>query len=170
MAYEGARKRAEATTHALDNPHLKTVPLEFGGAPAPSAWESSGSPDRPFVPGAGAATLPDAGGSMAAPPEVPEVPAVPETVPSNDPLKTNPPQADPPQLMIWKFRRQATTWRKKTFRPLARLVFRLSQIRRRRVHSIPVWQSAETKPRFVIKRQFQLQHRQTFKFGKSSLD
>ncbi|MBL8814691.1 MAG: TolC family protein [Planctomyces sp.] len=71
MAYEEARKRAEATSHAIDNPHLKTVPLEFGGQPAPSAWESTGSPDRPFVPGVSSTS---GTAVLSAPSEVPEVP------------------------------------------------------------------------------------------------
>jgi outer membrane protein TolC len=50
-AYEDARKRAEATTNAIDNPYLRTEPLEIGGPPAPNAWESVNPTDRPHVTG-----------------------------------------------------------------------------------------------------------------------
>jgi hypothetical protein len=50
-AYEDARHRAEAMTHALDNTHVDAVPSEFTAGPAPNAWELSGNPDRPHIPG-----------------------------------------------------------------------------------------------------------------------
>jgi outer membrane protein TolC len=50
-AYEDARRRAEATTRAFDNPHLRTEPMEFVGGAAPNAWESVNNVDRPHVTG-----------------------------------------------------------------------------------------------------------------------
>lgn len=79
LAYEDARRRAVATTHALDNPHLKTEPLEITGGAAPNAWESTGSVDRPHVlsdvvNGPSAAPQSNAAPSMG-PPSVPPAPA-----------------------------------------------------------------------------------------------
>ena len=51
-AYEDARIRGEAMSHALDNVHLRTVPEEFVGGPDVNSWESLGSSSRPFEPGA----------------------------------------------------------------------------------------------------------------------
>ena len=50
-AYEDAKQRAEAMTHALDNTHLEAIPSEFTAGPGPNAWESQGTSDRPYVPG-----------------------------------------------------------------------------------------------------------------------
>ena len=51
MAYEDAKQRGEALTHALDNTHVDAVPSEFTGGAAPNAWENSGNPNRPHIPG-----------------------------------------------------------------------------------------------------------------------
>lgn len=51
-AYEDARIRGEAMSHALDNAHLQTVPEEFVGGPDVNSWESLGTHSRPFEPGA----------------------------------------------------------------------------------------------------------------------
>ena len=50
-AYEDARKRGEAISHAFDNTHLHSEPIEFVGGPAPSAWESQSDANRPHVAG-----------------------------------------------------------------------------------------------------------------------
>jgi hypothetical protein len=50
-AYDDAKRRGEAMTHALDNTHVDAVPEEFTGGPAINAWESQSSPDRPHIPG-----------------------------------------------------------------------------------------------------------------------
>jgi hypothetical protein len=77
-AYEDARERGEAMSHALDNTHVMTEPPEFSGGPGPNSWESTGNPNRPFVPGQvpeGAATMP---GPESAVPQVPPADAVPQ--------------------------------------------------------------------------------------------
>jgi hypothetical protein len=50
-AYEDAKRRGEAMTHALDNTHVDAVPSEFSAGPGTNAWESQSSPDRPHIPG-----------------------------------------------------------------------------------------------------------------------
>ncbi len=50
-AYEDAKRRGEAMTHALDNTHVDAVPAEFTAGPGTNAWESQSSPDRPHIPG-----------------------------------------------------------------------------------------------------------------------
>ncbi len=50
-AYEQARERGEAMTHALDNTHVDSIPSEFVGGPGKNSWESLGNPDRPHIPG-----------------------------------------------------------------------------------------------------------------------
>ena len=50
-AYEQARERGEAMTHALDNTHVDAIPSEFVGGPGKNSWEAQGNPDRPHVPG-----------------------------------------------------------------------------------------------------------------------
>ncbi len=51
-AYRQATERGDAMTHALENRHVETVPEPISAGPAPSAWESLDTPDRPFMPGA----------------------------------------------------------------------------------------------------------------------
>ena len=50
-AYEQARERGEAMTHALDNTHVDAMPSEFVGGPGKNSWEAQGNPDRPHIPG-----------------------------------------------------------------------------------------------------------------------
>lgn len=81
-AYDDARRRAEATTNAIDNPFLKSEPLEFVGGPAPNAWESLGDVDRPHV---SALTNPDSASfGEFEPPSDWAVPSVPDSVPPKD--------------------------------------------------------------------------------------
>jgi len=80
-AYEDAKQRGEAMTHALDNTHVDAVPADFTRGAAPNAWEAKGNPDRPHIPGVvngmtsdpnqSATSVTPAGPSM----EVPEAPA-----------------------------------------------------------------------------------------------
>ncbi|MEI7701406.1 MAG: TolC family protein, partial [Planctomycetia bacterium] len=51
-AYRQATERGDAMTHALENRHVEAVPEPISAGPAPSAWESLETPDRPFIPGA----------------------------------------------------------------------------------------------------------------------
>lgn len=51
MAYEDARQRAQAMTHAFDNTHLEAIPSEFVGGPGSNSWEATGNPNRPHIPG-----------------------------------------------------------------------------------------------------------------------
>lgn len=51
LAYQQAAERGEAISNGIDNDHVETTPEEFTRGPAPSAWESLGDPNRPFVPG-----------------------------------------------------------------------------------------------------------------------
>ena len=46
-AYEDAKKRADAMTHALDNTHVDAVPGDFSAGPAVNAWEAQSNADRP---------------------------------------------------------------------------------------------------------------------------
>jgi outer membrane protein TolC len=82
-AYEDARERGEAMTHALDNTHLETEPAEFVGGPGRNSWESQGSPNRPHVPGIveGAAYL-NSPGVISPASDVPPVPAEPSQEPA----------------------------------------------------------------------------------------
>ncbi|GAB5444092.1 MAG: TolC family protein [Fuerstiella sp.] len=51
-AANDALLRAKARTHGKDAHKLRTVPMEFVGQPAPTAWESINSHARPTTPGA----------------------------------------------------------------------------------------------------------------------
>ncbi len=87
-AYDDARRRGEATSAAIDNPHLKTEPVEFVGGPASTAWESNGQPVRPHTL-MGTQDLPPGSEPpvMSAPAEVPNVPS--ENGPEFSPMPGN---------------------------------------------------------------------------------
>lgn len=97
-AYDEVYRRAEAMTHAIDNPNLNTKPSEFVAGPGQNAWESLGSPDRPHIPGVIDGILPPAESEPLS--EVPQAPpeAAPEeeTAPMPQPNNGTEPQ-DPPQ-------------------------------------------------------------------------
>lgn len=97
-AYDDVYRRAEAMTHAIDNPNLNTKPSEFVAGPGQNAWESLGSPDRPHIPGVIDGILPPAESEPLS--EVPQAPpeAAPEeeTAPMPQPNNGTEPE-DPPQ-------------------------------------------------------------------------
>lgn len=84
-AYDGAKCRADAMTHALDNTLLESIPPDFVAGPAPNSWESLGNPNRPHVPGTMTGPAPQQSPSR----DVPPIPNVPLQE-SIDPLKPNP--------------------------------------------------------------------------------
>lgn len=101
-AYDDAKRRGEAMTHALDNTHVDAVPAEFTGGPAINAWESQSSPDRPHIPGVVDGIPPrSSSGAVSGPSQVPDVPMeesqgvtpVPESAPTPEPA----PMRIPPQ-------------------------------------------------------------------------
>lgn len=95
-AYDEVYRRAEAMTHAIDNPNLETRPGEFVAGPGDNAWESLGSPDRPHIPGViDGVTSPQAVNPQMSVPEVPPETA-PEATDGTMPEEA-PKPADPPQ-------------------------------------------------------------------------
>ena len=95
-AYEDARKRGEAMSHGLDNPHLRSEPLEFVAGPAPAAWESQGNANRPHVAGMGL----NPSSSLSSLPPVPQTPAsgsMPSAPATEQPALT--PDASPDQQL-----------------------------------------------------------------------
>lgn len=104
-AYDDAKRRGEAMTHALDNTHVDAVPAEFTGGPGINAWESQSSPDRPHIPGVVDGIPPrSASEATSSPMLVPGAPAtqpvqqstpmpMPESVPAPEPA----PMQMPPQ-------------------------------------------------------------------------
>ncbi|MFN9717312.1 MAG: TolC family protein [Planctomycetota bacterium] len=96
-AYDDVLRRAEAMTHAIDNPQLESSPSEFVAGPGQNAWESLGSPDRPHIPGViDEVAVPQS--NIEEPREPSEPAAVP---PAMDPEEATPPvqprPATPPQ-------------------------------------------------------------------------
>ncbi|MFM8475856.1 MAG: TolC family protein, partial [Planctomycetaceae bacterium] len=67
LAYQQAAERGEAISNGIDNDHVEATPEEFTRGPAPSAWESLGDPNRPFVPGVIDGASPDAPTAPASP-------------------------------------------------------------------------------------------------------
>lgn len=101
-AANDAYLRAKARTHGKDAHKLRTVPLEFVGQPAPTAWESVNSHSRPTVPGAmddaARQTQPGTPQEVPAVPEEhnPAMPLQPVPVPPMGPEPAAPPMAIPP--------------------------------------------------------------------------
>lgn len=93
-AYEEARKRAEATTAAIDNPFLHTEPMEFVGGPAPTAWESLGIVNRPHVAIQDPNAPPETATPLIIPSTVPDVPAKGSLTPA-DPSGSQPAPVPP---------------------------------------------------------------------------
>jgi hypothetical protein len=100
-AYEDAKRRGEAMTHALDNTHVDAVPSEFTAGPAINAWESQSSPDRPHIPGVVDSIPPrTTSGGTSGSTQVPGVPAaepqqatpVPAPAPEPAPMEMPPQQ------------------------------------------------------------------------------
>ena len=91
-AYEDARIRGEAMSHALDNVHLQTVPEEFVGGPDVNSWESLGIHARPFEPGA----IDSIGQTSSATVETPKTP-IPEVPAQSSPRVLPAPQSAPNQ-------------------------------------------------------------------------
>jgi hypothetical protein len=90
-AYDDALRRAEATTHALDNSHVEAKPSEFVAGPAPTAWESSGNLERPFYPGVVEGTLRPQGWDT--PGQVPQI--WPQTPSPQQPVPSTPAPGTP---------------------------------------------------------------------------
>jgi hypothetical protein len=95
-AYDDAKRRGEAMTHALDNTHVDAVPSEFTAGPGTNAWESQSSPDRPHIPGVVDGIPPrSASGASSVPSPLPAEPqqATPVPAPAPEPA----PMEIPPQ-------------------------------------------------------------------------
>lgn len=97
-AYEDAKKRADAMTHALDNTHVDAVPGDFAAGPAINAWEAQSNPDRPHIPGVVGGAAPNGSEvvtdpSMNGPSILP--PPVPEQAPQESPMQTPDPAQEP---------------------------------------------------------------------------
>ncbi len=105
LAYQQAAERGEAISNGIDNEHVEAVPGEFTRGPAPSAWESLGDPNRPFIPGVIDGSMPLTPGPESAPgPEGAPEPAPADTgrdpkdsVDGSGPTAASPRSANGPQ-------------------------------------------------------------------------
>ncbi len=110
-AYEDAKQRAEAMTHALDNTHVDAVPSEFSAGPGPNSWEGRGVPDRPHIPGVvdslsvdrpatnqpnAVPAVPEAAEAETVEPQATQPKPAPRSVPKNTPKEN--PKGKPEQL------------------------------------------------------------------------
>ena len=98
-AYDDAKRRGEAMTHALDNTHVDAVPAEFTGGPAINAWESQSSPDRPHIPGVVDSIPPRSSSVTSGSVQVPDAPAA-EPAQQVSPMPESAPTPEPAPLMI----------------------------------------------------------------------
>ena len=96
-AYDDAKRRGEAMTHALDNTHVDAVPAEFTAGPGTNAWESQSSPDRPHIPGVVDGIPPrSTSGANSSPMQIPNAPtAEPQ---QTTPMRESAPAAEPAPL------------------------------------------------------------------------
>ena len=99
-AYDDAKRRGEAMTHALDNTHVDAVPAEFTGGPGINAWESQSSPDRPHIPGVVDGIPPrSASGATSSPMLVPGAPAT-QPVQQSTPMPESAPAPEPAPIQM----------------------------------------------------------------------
>ena len=97
-AYDDAKRRGEAMTHALDNTHVDAVPAEFTGGPAINAWESQSSPDRPHIPGVVDGIPPRSdSGATSSPMLLPSAPAT-QPIQQSTPMPESAPEPAPMQM------------------------------------------------------------------------
>ncbi|RLS73848.1 MAG: hypothetical protein DWI00_10030 [Planctomycetota bacterium] len=99
-AYDDAKRRGEAMTHALDNTHVDAVPAEFTGGPAINAWESQSSPDRPHIPGVVDGIPPRSdSGATSSPMLLPSAPAT-QPIQQSTPMPESAPVPEPAPMQM----------------------------------------------------------------------
>lgn len=99
-AYDDAKRRGEAMTHALDNTHVDAVPAEFTGGPAINAWESQSSPDRPHIPGVVDGIPPRSdSGATSSPMLLPSAPAT-QPIQQSTPMLESAPVPEPAPMQM----------------------------------------------------------------------
>lgn len=99
-AYDDAKRRGEAMTHALDNTHVDAVPAEFTGGPAINAWESQSSPDRPHIPGVVDGIPPRSdSGATSSPMLLPSAPAT-QPIQQSTPIPESAPVPEPAPMQM----------------------------------------------------------------------